>query len=175
MAKANVTHSEKVATLIASDLTIRVSPRAYTTFQGTAAQLIAEGLIPDGFKWPSGAQRVTIELDGFKHWIFRTRPEGHKGPMSSWVNGDCWYLRREPKRRASDGDREADIYAKKMELADIIYRGTPEWSRMWDKAYRARKDEKYMAFRTQILGEMAPRKRGRTAKSVSAAQLPIAQ
>jgi hypothetical protein len=132
-------------------------------------------LIPDGFKWPNRAQRETIELGGFEHWIFRMRPEGHKGPMSSWVNGDCWYLRREPKRQFRAGYIEADIYAKKMELVDTIYRGTPEWRSTWDKACKARKDEKYMAFRTQILGDMAPRKRGRPAKPVSATKSPVSQ
>lgn len=38
------------AALIASDLIIEITPRAYTGYTGTAAQLIAEGLIPDGFK-----------------------------------------------------------------------------------------------------------------------------
>ena len=165
MATANVSHSERVAALVASDLTIHVVPRAYTTFQGTAAQLIAEGLIPDGFKWPEGSQRVTIQVGGFEHWIFRTRPEGHKGPMSSWLNGDCWFLRRGLANQLRDGYRNADIYAKQMELAETIYRGTPEWRLTWEWAYNTRKDEKYMALRAKLIGDFAPKKRGRKAKA----------
>lgn len=158
------------AALIASDLTIKVNPRAYTSYQGTAAQLVAEGLIPKDFKWPTGANRVTVKVGRFEHWIFRVRPDGHKGPMSSWIEGDCWYLRRELANQPKNGFRDADIYAKKMELAETIYRGTTEWHRVWEKSYRARQDEKYAAFRTLLLGEMAPRKRGRPAKSSTTEQ-----
>ena len=158
------------ATLTASDLQISIVPRAYTSYQGTAAQLIAEGLIPEGFKWPSGTNRVTVTVGTFEHWIFRTRPEGHKGPMSSWISGDCWHLRRELANQQRDGYREADIYAKTRELADTINRGTLEWSRTCHKAFAARNDAKYMAFRTHLMGDLAPRRRGRPAKSGSTEQ-----
>jgi hypothetical protein len=158
------------AALIASDLQINVVPRAYTRYQGTAAQLIAEGLIPKDFKWPTGDERVTVKVGRFEHWIFRTRPEGHKGPKSSWTSGDCWFLRRELANQPRDGWRAADIYAKKMELAKTIYLGSSEWSCVWDKAYKAKQDDKYMAFRTLLLGELAPRKRGRPAKSSTTEQ-----
>jgi hypothetical protein len=39
-----------ISPLLASDLFIEIYARAYTSYEGTAAQLIAEGLIPDGFK-----------------------------------------------------------------------------------------------------------------------------
>lgn len=158
--------STGTAALLASDLTIHVTPRAYTSYQGTAAQLIAEGLIPDGFKWPTGANRVTVTVGRFEHWIFRTRPEGHKGPMSSWVNGDCWHLRRSLANQPRNGFREADIYAKTMELAETIYRGTAEWNRTFYRAYETRKDDKYQAFRLQLLGE-PKRGRGRPAKNTT--------
>ena len=154
------------AALLASDLEIEINPRAYTWFRGTSAQLIAEGLIPDGFEWPIGDQHKTIEDVGFEHWLFRTRPEGHKGPKSSWINGDFWYLRRTLANLPRDGFMEAEIYAKKAELAAVFYRRSTEWHRICKQAYEARQDKRYMAFRSLVIPERQ-RGRGRPSKSVS--------
>ena len=153
------------AALLASDLLINIVPRAYASYQGTAAQLIAEGLIPGDFKWPSGAGHATVKADSFCLCVFRTRPEGHNGPKSSWISGDYWHLRRELTHQPINGRIEAAIYAKQMELAEIIYLGTTEWRDTFHRACRARMDDKYMAFRTHLLGDLAPRKRGRPARS----------
>lgn len=142
--------------LRAYDLTIHITPRAYTEYYGTAAQLIAEGLIPDGFKWPDGVRHVTIEVGDFCHWIGR-RPDGHKGPMSSWTSGDYWSLRRSLISQSRDSGRTAELYAKKQELADIIYRGTPEYSRIANASWKAHCDDKYQAFRELVI----PKKKSR--------------
>lgn len=153
--------------ILASDLLISIKPRAYTEYHGTAEQLRAEGLIPEGFKWPTGSNRVTVEVGKFSHWIFRKRPEGHKGPMSSWTSGDYWLLRRELASNVRDGWRTADIYAKKMELAETIHRGTPEYARIANASWEARCDDKYMAFRNLLTGEP---KRGRVRPSKAGVQ-----
>lgn len=155
-------------TLAASDLLISIRPRASTRYHGTAAQLIAEGLIPDGFKWPYRANRVSFEVGKFTHHLGRCRPEGIKGPMSIWVEGDYWFLNRSLTADNGYGWAAADIYEKKMELAAIMRRHTPEWGRMFNRYWAARQDDKFQAFRLQLLG--APRRgRGRPSKSQGAA------
>lgn len=147
-----------IQSVSASDLQIEIIPRAYTQYQETAAQLVAEGLIPDGFKWPIGSTRVTIEVGKFSLWIGRKRPDGHKGPMSSWTSGDFWFVRRELASNKRDGWRDADIYAKSKELADIIYRGTSAYASIANASWKARLDEQYQAFRSLVIPQT---KRGR--------------
>ncbi len=150
--------------ILASDLLISIHPRAYTDYQGTAEQLRAEGLIPDGFKWPIGDRRISYEVGKFSYWMRRCRPDGIKGPKSIWVNGDYWFLRRELASQGRDGYRAADIYKKTKELAEIIRRGTHEWSRIANASWEARCDDKYMAFRNLLTGE-PKRGRGRPSKA----------
>lgn len=163
MADTNISQSVAPSTIAWTDLQINITPRAYTQYQGTAAQLIAEGLIPPGFKWPAGANRVTIEVGQFSLWIGRKRPEGHKGPMSSWTSGDYWFARRTLASEAGSGFHAADIYEKSMELAKVIYRGTNEHAHIGNAWWRAKCDDKYMAHMNKILGE--PKRRGRPRNS----------
>ena len=153
-------------TSVHDDLLISIRPRACTRYHGTAAQLISEGLIPDGFKWPHKAGRVSFEVGKFTHYMGRCRPDGFKGPMSAWAEGDYWYLQRGLTAEEGHGWRNAQIYEKTMELAEIIHRNTPEWSRTFHRACETRKDAKYQAFRLQLLGT-PKRGRGRPAKNTS--------
>lgn len=151
---------------VPADLLISIHPRASTRYHGTASQLIAEGLIPDGFKWPHKASRMSFEIGKFTHWMGRCRPDGIKGPMSIWTEGDYWFLQRSLTAEEGRGWHHAQLYEKTMELADIIRRNTPEWSRTSVRAYETRKDAKYQAFRLQLLGE-PKRGRGRPAKTAA--------
>lgn len=153
--------------ILASDLLISIRPRSYTQYHGTAEQLRAEGLIPDGFKWPIGDRRISYEVGKFSCWMGRCRPDGIKGPKSIWVNGDYWFLRRDLTSRWYDGYRAADIYEKTRELAEIIQRGTPEGSRIANASWKARCDDKYMAFRNLLTGET---KRGRVRPTIAGVQ-----
>lgn len=148
------------------DLIISIHQRACTRYHGTAAQLIAEGLIPDGFEWPRKASRISFEIGKFTHWMGRCRPEGIKGPMSVWVEGDHWFLQRSLTADEGRGWDRAQLYEKTMELADLVRRNTPEWNRMFTRAWETRKDSKYQAFRLQLLGE-PKRGRGRPAKNTN--------
>ena len=155
-------------TLAASDLLISIHPRACTRYHGTAAQLIAEGLIPDGFKWPHKASHTAFEMGKFTHRMGRCRPVGFKGPMSAWAEGDYWFLQRSLTAEEGHGWHHAQLYEKKMELAAIVRRNTPEWGRMFNRYWVTRQDDKFQAFRLQLLG--APRRgRGRPSKSQGAA------
>lgn len=153
-------------TSVHDDLRVSIYPRACTRYHGTAAQLIAEGLIPDGFKWPHKASRISFEMGKFTHCMGRCRPDGFKGPMSAWAEGDYWYLQRGLTAEEGHGWHHAQLYEKTMELAAIIHRNTPEWSRTFHRAYETRKDAKYQAFRLQLLGE-PKRGRGRPAKTAA--------
>lgn len=147
--------------LLASDLQICIYPREFTSYRGTAAQLTAEGLIPPGFQWPIGAQYVTVEVGKFTHRIGRKRPDGHMGPMRSWISGDYWYVNRTLTGQPLDGGLQASIYTRTQELHAAIYRGTPEFARMTEAAVSALCDDRYQAFRGMFIRE--PR-RGRPAK-----------
>lgn len=155
--------SPGTATLAASDLLIQILPRFCTRYHGTAEQLIAEGLIPEGFKWPTGCARVSYEIGKFSFYMGRCRPDGMKGPMSLWAHGDHWFMQRSLTSEKGKGFHAGSIYTKKMELADAIYRSTPEWSHVWHRAYQAKIDDSYMAFRQQLLGA-EPRRSGRPQK-----------
>jgi hypothetical protein len=157
------------STLLASDLQIEIIPRAFTEYHGTAAQLITEGLIPDGFNWPIGSARVRIKAGKFSLWIGRKRPEGHKGPMKSWTSGDHWFIRRELASPAGDIWRDAEIYAKTKELTRAIYRGTNEFARTANAFWRAQCDDEYQAFRSLVVPE-SKRGPGRPAKPRTQAQ-----
>lgn len=148
-----------------ADLLVTIHPRACTRYYGSAAQLIAEGLIPDGFQWPQRDRHVSFEVGPFTHWLTRCRPDGIKGPKSVWVDGDHWCLQRSLTADAGTGWQAARIYEKKMELADIVRRNTPEWERLFFRALETQKDARYQAFRQQLLGE--PRRRGRPAKTAN--------
>lgn len=160
--------SPGITTLAASDLLIQITPRFCARYHGTAAQLIAEGLIPEGFKWPAGSARAEYEMGQFTYYVGRSRPNGMKGPKSLWANGDYWLIQRSLTAEIGQGFHAAIIYAKTIELEEAIKRCTPEWNRVWHLAYDAQKDDKYMAFRQQVLGS-AGRKPGRPAKDRSIA------
>lgn len=151
-------------TSVHDDLRVSIYPRACTRYHGTAAQFIAEGLIPDGFQWPHRASRTSFEMGKFTHWMGRCRPDGIKGPMAVWVEGDYWFLQRSLTADEGRGWQAALLYEKTMELADLVRRNTPEWNRMFSRAWETRKDDKYQAFRLQLLGE-PKRGRGRPAKT----------
>lgn len=155
------------------DLLVSITPRAYTRYYGTSAQLTAEGLIPDGFKWPHKANRVSFEMGQFTHWMGRSRPAGIKGPMSIWTTGDYWFLQRSLTADEGSGFIKAQLYEKKMELADLVRRNTAEWEHVFNRAWKTRNDKKYQTFRLQLMGD-PKRGRGRPAKAVITSTLGAA-
>ena len=118
-------------------------------YEGTRAQLEAEGVIPPGTQWPQGKRRAHWHAGGLRFWLSRTRPEGLKGPMSAWVSGDWWLLRCE----APDEGNPTNWRIRNLEkaLAHEIRESSPaahearkvQWSRYW----AARKDDAFQAFK----------------------------
>lgn len=150
--------------ILESDLFIKFEPRFCTRFYGSAAQLVAEGLIPDGFVWPTGSTRVEYAMGEFTFYMGRLRPPGMKGPHSKWAGGDYWFLQRFFVK--GEGYQASLIYEKTREIQEIIQRGSAEWNRVWNLAWQAKKDASYMEFRQKLIGDL-PRRRGRPAKSTA--------
>lgn len=134
-------------------------------FEGSRAQLEAEGVIPAGTQWPEAARILRYEAGRFRYLLCRRRPDGMKGPMKVWTAGDWWSLRCE----LIDGpDLETlRIREKKRELAEAIYSQSPAGRREWDvhfqRYWKAHKDEAFQAFKAKFAPQRE--KRGRPARS----------
>lgn len=76
------------------ELTIQITLDFDVTFEGCAAALADEGLLPAGQALPKRDQLASWECAGFHYNLRRCRPAGLKGAKSLWVNGDHWRLQR---------------------------------------------------------------------------------
>ena len=81
-------------------------------YEGSAAQLKAEGLIPrdfDDIEWPRADEPQCWQVGGFDYILVRQRPAGRRGPWTTWDN---WWLRvsvtgkRNRQLRAKDARRD---------------------------------------------------------------------
>ena len=137
-------------------------------YVGTAAQLMAEGLIPDGFEWPQAADPKRWEASGFAYWVNRQRPSGHKGPMRSWLELDSWCIRVEVAGRDRQWPMRRSLERKAAELKAEFYRHTAAGSREWERSFKRHfatvTDDKFQAFKAKIPG-LIPPKRGRKPKA----------
>ena len=141
-------------------------------YEGTAAQLEAEGLIPEGFEWPQAAADMQWEANGYAYWLRRTRPDGHKGPMRSWLQLDNWFVRIRVAGRDGHWSGRRALERRAEELKADYYRQTAagwrEWQANWTRYSAAQNDEKFRAFKALIPG-LVPPKRGRSRKPKDAA------
>lgn len=133
------------------ELVIDIYPRGYDSWTGTSAQLIDEGLVPEGFKWPVGRGSRYWEAGGLDFWLRRCRPEGHKGPMSSWLEIDYWYLRRTLTSQGKDGFAAARLHEKRLALAEELWRNTPAYREQWSRYWVAYKDEAFQRLKALIV------------------------
>jgi hypothetical protein len=159
----------------ARELNIQIWLDEWARFTGTAAQLQAEGLIPDGFEWPRAAADTRWEANGFTYWLRRVRPGGHKGPMRSWLQADSWSVTmRVTSRDYHWGVRRA-LERKAEELRAEYYRhttaGAREWSAAFDRYWQTRQDNRFQVFKALVPG-LVPAKRGRKPKAETAASGP---
>lgn len=145
------------------ELSIEIWPRGYDWWHGTSAQLEAEGLIPKGFDWPKGKEHRGWTSGEFNFWLLRCRPEGHKGPQSSWLTIDNWSLRRTLAAHAGDGFAAARLHEKKVALAEELWRQTHEAHLQSNRSWNAYQDTAYQAFRARIVPQ--PPRRGRPSRS----------
>lgn len=154
------------------EIIIGVHPDEWVQYEGTAAQLQAEGLIPEGFEWPLAATIKDWKAEGFDYWLRRKRPEGHKGPMRSWLELDNWFIRIKVSGRDWHWAQRRAIERKAEALRDEIYHLSPagqrEWDANWRRYWAARADKAFQAFKAISVPER--KKPGRKPKSEAGAQ-----
>lgn len=139
------------------ELIIDVSPGWWAEYEGTRAQLQAEGLIPDGLEWPRAAADKHWEANGFDYWLRRNRPEGHKGPMRTWLEMDNWFIRVQVTGRDWAWRARQNIEEKAKALRDEIYRqsdaGRREQDLAWGAWCKSKEDEAFQAFKAIFIPE----------------------
>ena len=152
------------------ELLISIWPDEFTRFEGTAAQLLAEGIIPDGFEWPRARADSRWKANGFDCWLHRTRPEGWKGSMKSWSEVDNWTVRISVTGRDYVELRRLALVRKSAELQAEFRRQTAigrcEWDAEGRRYWAAHYDKDFQAFKALIPG-LIPAKRGRKAKTTT--------
>jgi hypothetical protein len=138
------------------ELIIEIRPRACVTWEGSAEQLKAEDLIPEGFEWPVGrkADKSWTDEDGFAWWLRKCRPRGAKGPQGSF---DHWALRRSFAAEKGQGWAAASIYEAQLELQRARWRTTHEALRLAHRCVNAHSDAAFQAFLVNV-GAIKPRK-----------------
>jgi hypothetical protein len=154
-----------------SELRITIWRDSLVFYRGTAAQLTDEGLIAKGFEWPRVAAEVCWAAGGLRYRLRRERPEGHKGPMRSWLELDNWFLRVEVEGRDFHWCQRRELERRAQELKEDAYKLTlagrlkqeAEWNRYW----ATQKDKAYQAFRATVPA-LNPPKRARKSRPRSA-------
>jgi hypothetical protein len=154
-----------VASSQASDLGVLVLLRPYGNdfweYEGTRAQIEAEGIVPEGSQWPTaeqGAAEVQWEERGLRFSLRRTRPDGMKGPMSLWLRGDWWRLRCDRGEYRSGFEIRADRLRR--ELAQLEYENSREGQQARFIAFKrimAAKED--AAFQALLVGVLPERKK----------------
>ncbi|WP_374564438.1 hypothetical protein [Ideonella sp.] len=147
------------------ELVVETSIYGWLRYEGTADQLIAEGLIPRHLEWPRAAAEKCWEVGGFDYCLSRKRPKGHKGSMRSWLGLDNWCVRIQVSGRDWRWYQSRVINRKVKELqAEIIHHlqseaGGSEWHVSQDRYRIARCDVAFQAFKSGLLPK-APKPKG---------------
>jgi hypothetical protein len=122
---AKTTVPESVCIQQTPELRIEIWRDSWAVYEGTAAQLTAEGLIPSDFKWPQGKGRSYWKANGFDYWLCRKRPAEHKGGMSSWLEIDNWHINIQVSGRDHRWHERRSIERKAEELKAAMHRLSP--------------------------------------------------
>lgn len=148
------------------ELCISIRPHGldFWRYEGTRAQLEAEGVIPPATEWPQGTQPQCWDDSRFSWDLRRTRPAGMKGPMKLWISVDWWCLRCDELSSPIYRRAGRRIDEKVRDLAQELYWQTPAGERARDAAgerfRQAHSDKGFQAFKSLIPG-LIPPKRGR--------------
>jgi hypothetical protein len=152
----------------AQDLRIGIFQDEFVDYEGPAAALVAEGLIPEDFTWPRAAASRIWNANGFRYWLQRRRPQGHKGPMRSWLELDNWSLRVKPEGLSYWQTNLLQLKRQEREIQQrrwFLYgEGKVEWERRFDRFLAAERDKRFQAFKALVPG-LVPPKRGRKPKA----------
>lgn len=128
---------------------------AWVEFQGSRAQLEAEGLIPPGLQWPSeGFGRVEWQAENVCYRLCRRRPDGAKGPRKAFAKIDWWSLHSELCDPRSLEERIlADKAAEFRKTAYALSaEGRSASTRLFIAHLEARRDEGFQAFLSRVPG-----------------------
>ncbi|RRS03218.1 hypothetical protein EIP75_16125 [Aquabacterium soli] len=125
---------------------------SFWEMRGSRAQLEAEGVVPEGAEWPRGGARLFWQTGEFRYVLRRTRPEGLKGPMRLWTNGDLWVLRC----HLANPDHDArELAEKRKALADELHRqshdGFIQLHCFGVRVREAAADSGFQAFKARLL------------------------
>lgn len=168
-AQTAATHSPQAA----PELRIEIWVDEFAQYTGTAAQLQAEGLIPDSLEWPQASAYKRWEANGLTYWLRRTRPDGHKGPMRSWLHLDNWCVRVRVTDRDYHWRARRGLERKAAALLAEYHRhtaaGRREWNAEWQRYWQALDDKRFQAFKALVPG-LVPPKRGRKPKTETTVQ-----
>lgn len=145
-----------------------LSDYAVSEYRGTRAMLEAEGVIPEGTKWPEGYDDLRWRAGGFDYWLRRRRPEGAKGPRKAFADFD-WFSLRWSLTNMRPTPADLEFARKAKELQNFVYRhsaqGCVEWNARFERYQTARQDTEFQAFKAAILPRLAEKKkRGRPRK-----------
>jgi len=135
-------------------------------FEGSRAQIEAEGVIPAGTQWPVGCADINWVAGPLQFQLRRTRPDWLKGPMRLWVNGDWWILVCTPVNQPDPFQQR--VTDARAALAREIYEQSPEGRRAWNENYSrweaTKRDGDFLKFK-RLIPALNPPRRGRTAKA----------
>lgn len=156
-------HSEPVARApidYPSEIVIGIIPRGDATYEGTAAQLIEEGIAPAGFEWRKARGEGLRWNDArFEYWAHSYRPEGTS--FKDWKESDQDYgaIRQRDLTLGRDGYAAANVYQKKADLANAIWRSSPAGARQFNLYYKAHVDSAFQTFLLRAGAKKAPKPR----------------
>ena len=143
-------------TVAKSELHIEMVKYMHVQFSGTRAQLIEEGLIPDGLEWPKKQlEQVSWQVGTYDYALRRCRPPGLKGKQSVWAQSDYWTLWLRPEDASSKfTNRRFELTL--LETRNVNEQNTPEWRRrvkaLTKAVGRARQDDKFTTFFERLQG-----------------------
>jgi hypothetical protein len=152
------------------EMVIEWSKGYWFAFQGTRAQLEAEGVVPAGLNWPTGRREASLITGGRRYLLRRCGIPGAKQSIGEWSFGDWWrvhVLHIDPNRLDPELERCTN------ELHAMIHARTPQGRAEFNAKYRlyyaACEDEKFQAFKALIPALIPPprKRRGRPLKAVT--------
>lgn len=152
------------------ELIVRLDPEyGYCVYEGTRAQLEAEGLIPEGMQWPKGYTKRHWSSGVFNFSLSRKRAPGSKGHQRE---GDWWSLRWGHRNPFHFGTVRIQLRMKELERMTRLYspEGDIEWRRECSRYRDACQDQGFQAFKSLVPGLVQPprgRRKAAAARSVT--------
>ncbi|URI11428.1 hypothetical protein MW290_21020 [Aquincola tertiaricarbonis] len=129
-----------------ADLSLTVVAMGYDLWEGTSAQLAAEGLIPAGFEWPSRDQWKGWTAGPMHYLLHRRKPHGFKGPRRAWMELDHWRLRRTLATHRNDAFFHARLHEARQELACLEWGQTAQGREAFRRWLQAGDDRAFQRF-----------------------------